>query len=60
MTEIDPIRTVLARAKACAEADGFAWNIEATVKGKRRLLSEARRRFYIQNAREELSTVSRI
>jgi hypothetical protein len=51
-TEIDP-QMVLARAQARAEADGVAWNLDIRDRGKR-LLSEARRRLYIQDAREEL------
>lgn len=54
-TEIDP-QMVLARAQARAEADGFAWNLDIRNRGKR-LLSEARRRLYIQDPREELNKV---
>jgi hypothetical protein len=56
-TEIDP-QLVLARAQKCAEADGFAWNLDVRDRGGKRLLSEARRRLYIQNAREERPTPS--
>jgi hypothetical protein len=57
MTEID-LRMVLARAQARAEADGFAWNLDARERGNRRLLSEARRRLYIQKAQDELNTAT--
>jgi len=51
--EIDQ-RTVIGRAQAHAEADGFAWNFDTASRGKR-LLSEARRRLYIQKAVDELA-----
>ena len=53
MAEINDA-AVLTRAKVLAERDGFDWQPGLKFE-LRRLLSEARRRLYVLNAREELS-----
>jgi len=52
MAEINDA-AVLTRAQVLAERDGFDWKPGPKFE-LRRLLSEARRRLYVLNAREEL------
>jgi hypothetical protein len=57
MKELDQ-RILVAGAQERAEAEGFAWHLDSILSRGKRPLSEARRRLYIQRARDELNDVA--